>query len=242
MIKTLIIDDEPIIREGLKNIIKNEEINLEIIGECGSVSEAVTIIKACKPELLLLDINLPDGNGFDIIQKTAEHNYNVIFVTAYDEFALKAIKLGALDYILKPIDPDELVEAVEKCNTRNNKSVIERALISKETLENKPKRIVLRLQDSFQVLEFDEIIYCNSEGSYTTFYSNDGKKIMVSKSIKEYEKQLPEDLFIRCHQSYLVNVKYISKYEKEGYLLLRNEVRVPVSVRKKEEVIKRLYL
>lgn len=242
MIKTLIIDDEPIIREGLKNIIKNEEINLEIIGECGSVSEAVTIIKACKPELLLLDINLPDGNGFDIIQKTAEHNYNVIFVTAYDEFALKAIKLGALDYILKPIDPDELVEAVEKCNTRNNKSVIERALISKETLENKPKRIVLRLQDSFQVLEFDEIIYCNSEGSYTTFYSNDGKKIMVSKSIKEYEKQLPEDLFIRCHQSYLVNVKYISKYEKEGYLLLRNEVRIPVSVRKKEEVIKRLYL
>lgn len=242
MIKTLIIDDEPIIRDGLKNIIQSEGIQLDVVGECGSVKEAVTVVKACKPELLLLDINLPDGNGFDIIQQTADLNYDVIFVTAYDEYALKAIKLGALDYVLKPVDPDELTTAIDKCQSKNDKSFLERALISKESMESKPKRIVLRLQDSFQVIEFEDIIYCNSEGSYTNFHINNGKKIMVSKSIKEYEKQLPEDLFIRCHQSYLVNIKYISKYEKEGYLLLKTDTRIPVSVRKKDEVIKRLYL
>lgn len=241
MLKTLIIDDEPIIREGIKKIIAMENIPISVIGECGSVAESVTVINACKPDLLLLDINLSDGNGFDIIQKTIDLHYDVIFITAYDEFALKAIKMGALDYILKPIDPEELVEAIKKCSDINDKSFLERAIISKETLEDKPKRIVLRLQDRFQIIEFEDIMYCNSEGSYTTFFTNDGKKTMVSKSIKEYEKQLPEELFIRNHQSYLVNIKYISKFEKEGYLLLKNNTRVPVSVRKKDEVIKRLY-
>ncbi len=242
MIKTLIIDDEPIIRQGLIRLIEDEIPNLTVIGECESVSEAVTVIKAIKPDLLLLDINLPDGYGFDIVNQTPDLNYQIIFITAYDEYAIKAIKLGAIDYILKPVDADELLEAIKKLNPSNTKTISQRTQVAKESLDQKPKRIVLRLQDGFQVIEFEDIIYCKSDGSYTIFFINNGEKIMVSKSVKEYEKQLPDNLFIRNHQSFLTNIKYISKFEKEGYLLLKNKTRIPVSTRKKEEVIKRLHL
>ena len=241
MYKTIIIDDEPLIRESIKQVLEpyNE---LMIIGACGSVSEGETLINSCQPDLVFLDIHLVDGTGFDLLKKLKEINFKLVFVTSYDQYAINAIKLGAFDYILKPIDEDEFDETLQRLFKEGDKlpkTNKQRILLADNTLTGKNRRITLRLQDHFQLVNFDDILYCKSDGGYTTFYLKEGK-IMVSKSIAEYEKMLPEDEFIRTHQSYIVNICCIEKLTKEGFIILNNKASIPVSVRKKEEVTKRL--
>lgn len=242
MYKTIVIDDEPLIRESIKQILEPYK-EIMIIGACGSVAEGETLIKSCEPDLVFLDIQLLDGTGFDLLKKIEEINFKLVFVTSYDKYAINAIKYGAFDYILKPIDDDEFDETLQRLFKEEQKTGMisqQQIDVANNSLIGKNRRITLRLQDHFQLINFDDIQYCKSDGGYTTFFLSENRKVMVSKSLAEYEKLLPSYEFIRSHQSYIVNISFIEKLTKEGFLVLKNGANVPVSVRKKEEVVRKL--
>jgi two-component system LytT family response regulator len=240
MIRVVIIDDEPAIRKDTEQLMK-QQAGFIVVGTCGSVQEARTIIPATNPDLLLLDIELSDGTGFDIVQ-TLEIPCRIVFITAYHEYAIRAIKYGALDYLLKPLDEEELRSALDKVLKSAATVPDQRQLsIASQSFQQGglQNRIVLRSQHYLQVVPFEEIIYCQSDAGYTTFFLTDNRKIVVSKSIKEYEELLPT-WFMRPHQSYLINHNFIDRYHKDGYLVLRQGTEIPVSTRRKEYVIEYL--
>jgi two-component system LytT family response regulator len=227
--KALIIEDKAYIRKGLINLLGTVDTNVVIIGECGSVKEAVVVANACKPELVFLDINLTDGTGFDFLDQTEHLHFKTIFITAYEEYALKALKIGAVDYLLKPVDYDELQSALKKIKSL--------PITAKKVWYQNDSTLVLSLSDSFQVIELQELLFCESDKGYTTFYLADGKKYVVSKPIKVYEEQLEKLNFTRPHQSFMVNLKFIDKYDKSGIIYLKDGKKIPVSSRKKEGFI-----
>lgn len=240
MIRVVIVDDEPAIRKDTQALMQQQP-GFVVVGACGSVQEAKVIIPATQPDLLLLDIQLTDGTGFDILQDLAIP-CKVIFITAYHDHALKAIKYGALDYILKPLDEEELQTALDKVRkTEGAHPQQDQLAIARQSFQqgSLPNRIVLRSQQYLQVVPFEEIMYCQSDTGYTTFFLTENRKIVVSKSIKEYEELLPS-YFMRPHQSYLVNHHFIDRYHKDGYLVLRNNAEIPVSTRRKDYVIEYL--
>ena len=242
MYKTLVIDDEPLIRESIKQVLEQYP-EIVIIGTCGSVSEGETLIKNCQPDLVFLDIHLVDGTGFDLLKKIENIDFKLVFVTSYDQYAINAIKFGAFDYILKPIDEDEFDETLQRLFKEDVVTGVvsqQRVQLANNNLAGKNRRITLRLQDHYQLIDFDDIKYCQSDAGYTTFFLKDGKKTMVSKSLSEYEKLLPADEFLRTHQSYIVNISFVEKLTKEGFVVLKDKTSIPVSVRKKEEVTKKL--
>lgn len=239
--KALIIEDKEYIRKGLRNMLSLINADIEILGECESVSEAVIVTKACKPELVFLDINLTDGNAFDFLDQIETINFKIIFITAYEEYALRALKIGAVDYLLKPVDIDELETALNKIGSvsivEQNKQLIK----TKQAWNNDNDTLILSLQDSYQVLDLKKLMYCQSDKGYTTFYMENNKKYLASKSIKEFEQQLLDNSFSRPHQSFMVNLKFIDKYDKSGTIYLKNGVKIPVSSRKKDNFITRLF-
>jgi two-component system LytT family response regulator len=239
MIKTLIIEDELYIRKGLIALINTLNKGLSIIGECETVKEAVTVVKACKPDLVFLDINLPDGNAFEFLEQTKQLHFKVVFITAYQEYALQALKNGAVDYILKPVDIEELEIAIDKVLKTNSFIKREQLTEVKKVWNTDNDKLILSLRDTFQVVLLKELMYCTSNKGYTVFYLNDGHSYMTSKPLKEYEDALPEDIFIRTHQSYFVNTNYIDAYDKSGYITLKNGKKIPVSTRKKETFLSR---
>ncbi|PSL45473.1 LytTR family two component transcriptional regulator [Chitinophaga niastensis] len=239
MIRTLIIDDEPAIRKDLEWLIKRYP-DFIVLGSCGSIAEARVIIPNTEPELLLLDIELADGTGFELLQEFPERNFKVIFITAYNQHAIKAIKFGAYDYLLKPVDEDELTETLLRLKAAGPSNAKVQMEVTGSHLHNKKpglhNRIVLRSHQYLQVVSFEEILYCQSDGSYTTFHLSDKRKITVSRPIKEYEELLPENWFIRIHQSYIVNHHFIDRFLKDGLLILKDGTQIPVSSRKREYV------
>ena len=241
MLKTLIIEDEIYIRKGLRTMIESLEKNLVILGECESVKESVIVAKSTKPDLIFLDINLIDGNAFDFLEQTSELNFKVIFITAYEQYALLALKNGAVDYILKPVDIEELEVAIDKAISLNSATQKEHLQVVKnQMIDNKKDKIVLRLQEGFQVIRLEDLVYCNSDKGYTTFNLSNGKSYIASKPIKEFESQLPSKTFFRTHQSFIVNVSFIDKYDKNGYIYLKSGVKIPVASRRKEEFVTKL--
>ena len=242
MIKALIVEDELYIRKGLISMIASLDKDIDIIGECESVQEAITVTKACKPDLIFLDINLKDGIAFDFLDQVKDLKFQVIFITAYDQYALQAIKNGAVDYILKPVDIDELSDAIDRVQTITADRSTHLEIVKEQFVENKREHIVLRLQEGYQIIRFEDLMYCQSDKGYTTFYTNDKKSYIASKPIKEFESQLPNDLFVRTHQSYMVNLRFIDKYDKTGYAFLKSGAKIPVSTRKREEFVSRLLL
>lgn len=239
MIRVVIIDDEPAIRKDLQALMQ-QQAGFVVVGACGGIQEARVLIPASQPDLLLLDISLADGTGFDLLQELTPA-CKVIFITAHQHFAIKAIKYGALDYLLKPVDEEELQQALARVSRMQAAEPAQLA-VAREQLKQGglPHRIVLRSQQYLQIVAFEEIIYCQSDAGYTTFFLTDGRKIVVSKSIKEYEELLPDTWFLRPHQSYLVNHRFIDRYHKDGYLVLRNNIEIPVSTRRKDFVMEYL--
>jgi len=235
--KTLIVEDKAYIRKGLLNLLQLIDTNVEVIGECETVKDAVVVAHACKPELIFLDINLLDGNAFDFLKQAEGLAFKVIFITAYEEFALKALKSGAVDYLLKPVDIDELKMALQKVKILPIAEQQKQIKTVKAVWHNEDSKLILSLHDSFQVIELKELMYCESDKGYTTFYCIDNKKYMVSKTLKEFEERLINANFVRSHQSFMVNFKYIDKYEKSGAIYLKNGKKIPVSSRKKEHFI-----
>ncbi|MDG4714379.1 LytR/AlgR family response regulator transcription factor [Winogradskyella marincola] len=235
--QSIIVEDKAYIRKGLLNLLELIETDVRVVGECESVKEAVIVANACKPELIFLDINLTDGDAFEFLEQTKHLEFKVIFITAYEEFALKALKMGAVDYLLKPVDVEELKIALDKVKQLTVTEQKQKISVAKNVWQNQGDKLILSLQDSFQVVDLNELMYCESDKGYTTFYCNDGKKHLVSKTLKEFEERLTNANFTRPHQSFMVNLKFIDKYDKSGVIHLKNGKKIPVSSRKKEQFV-----
>lgn len=235
--KAIIVEDKAYIRKGLSNLLDLIDSKVEVIGECESVKEAVIITNTCKPDLIFLDINLTDGSAFDFLDQTEYLDFKIIFITAYEEFALQALKIGAADYILKPVDIKDLEIALKKVENLPIAEQKQQIKNVKSIWNNEESKIILSLHDSFQVIDLNELMYCETDKGYTTFYCNSGKKYMVSKTLKAFEEQLTAANFIRPHQSFMVNLKFIDKYDKSGTIHLKIGKKIPVSTRKKEHFV-----
>ncbi|MFK8039219.1 MAG: LytR/AlgR family response regulator transcription factor [Crocinitomicaceae bacterium] len=235
--KALVIEDKAYIRKGLLSLLKLVDFNVAVVGECETVKDAVIVANACKPELVFLDINLLDGNAFDFLKETENLTFKVIFITAYEEFALKALKAGAVDYLLKPVDIEDLEIALNKVSNLPVDDQKKQLETVKAVWSNDHSKLVLSLHDSFQVIDLNELMYCESDKGYTTFYCIDNKRYVVSKTLKEFEQRLSNANFVRSHQSFLVNLEFIDKYEKSGAIYLKNGIKIPVSIRKKDHFI-----
>lgn len=231
--KALIVEDKAYIRKGLLSLLELVDVKVDVIGECESVKEATIVTNSCKPELIFLDINLLDGTAFDFLDQTVFKDFKVIFITAYEEYAIRAIKIGAVDYLLKPINIEELQAALHKVSQVSIPVQQQQVDKAKQAWKNEDNKLILSLQDSYQIIDLDELMYCESDKGYTTFYCSDGKKHLVSKTLKEFEDRLLAAQFTRPHQSYMVNLKYIDKYDKSGVIHLKNGRKIPVASRKK---------
>jgi len=212
--------------------------NISIIGEAEGVESGKKAIEKLRPDLVLLDIKMGDGDAFDLLTQIDNIFFKIIFVTAYEEYALKAIKFSALDYLLKPVDNEDLKIAFEKAE----KQILNDLKIQLSTLQvnlnsTQSKTIVLRTMDKIYLVEIMEIVHCESEGNYTLFFTSDGKKYMVSNPMKEYADILEDHGFFRIHKSYIVNVSFIDSYDKRGYIVLKDGTNLPVAKRKKTELM-----
>lgn len=235
--KTLLVEDKAYIRKGLLNLLQLIDTDVTVIGECESVKDAVVVANACKPDLIFLDINLTDGNAFDFLDQTEHLNFKIIFITAYEEYALQALKIGAVDYILKPVDITDLEIALQKVAALTITEQKQQIKTVKSVWSNEDSKLILSLHDSFQVIDLNELMYCESDKGYTSFYCSNGKKHVVSKTLKTFEDQLNAANFTRPHQSYMVNLKFIDKYDKSGTIYLKNGKKIPVSSRKKDAFV-----
>lgn len=236
--KAIIVEDKEYIRKGLLNLLQLIDADVDVVGECESVQEAVIVAKTCQPELIFLDINLKDGNAFEFLEQSNHLQFKVIFITAYEEYALKALKYGAVDYLLKPVDVDELRTALNKISILSVSDQKKQISKVKDAMHHVSNKIILSLQDSLQVIDLNELIYCESDKGYTTFYCKNGKKHIASKTLKEFEDQLLANDFVRPHQSYIVNLNVIDKYDKSGRIYLQDGTNIPVSFRKKDSFLK----
>lgn len=244
MIKTIIIDDEVKARDTIQHMLAAYCPEIEVIDTAGSVKEGKKVLIAKKPDLVFLDIKMGDGTGFDLLRALDNIDFFIIFVTAFEEFAIRAIKFSALDYILKPIDPDELVSAVEKARGKIVKESmdvkLEALYENLDVFASNNKKIVLKTTGSVHLVKLKDIIRCESEKNYTHFFTMDQEKITVSKTLKEFNELLTEFSFYRVHQSHLINLAHVKRYEKNdgGYLVMDDNSSVPVSFRKKEDLMK----
>lgn len=242
-LRAVIVEDEENSRETLKSLLKEFCTGITIEGMAESVQDAVSLISNVKPDVVFLDIELQSGTGFDVLNLTSNLNFEVIFTTAFDQFAIKAMKFSSLDYLLKPIDLEELHGAIEKARKRKNQEVYKKQL---ETLmynlkQEKPKlnKICLSTSDGLDFIEVDTILYCKANGSYTSFILNNKKEILVSRHLKEYVSLFHEHDFMRVHNSFLVNLKNVDKFVRSdgGYIIMNNGDRVNISRSKKDEFV-----
>jgi two-component system LytT family response regulator len=242
MIKAIIIDDEIVLRDLNKALLNKHFPEIAVVAVCGTVDEGVEMIDELQPELILLDIRLSDGTGFNILQQIKPYNYSVIFITAYNEFAIKAIRFSAIDYILKPVDEQEFCDAVDRAiSSRSNNQLHQQVETFFNYFERKTqqRRLVLKTADTMHLVDVVDITYCRSDSNYTTFFFHNREKILVTRVMKEYEDLLAEYGFFRPHHSFLVNLQYVSKLDKTdgGFLVLKDGTELPISLRRKRKLI-----
>jgi two-component system LytT family response regulator len=240
MLRTLIIDDEKNNRRKIRELLENHFPNVQLVGEAEGVKTGLESIVNHSPDLILLDIRLMDGDAFDLLNQVGKVNFKIIFITAYEEYALKAIKFSALDYLLKPVLLDDLKAAIAKAeNQIMNELNLKLLELSNNLNASQNKRIVLKTVEKLHFVPVQDIMRCEADRNYTTFFLTDNKKIVVSGSIKDYEDILCEQGFYRLHKSHIVNLTYIKSYEKAdgGTVILTDGSHVPVAVRKKNQLI-----
>ena len=240
--RTILVDDESPNLENLRMLLQQHCADLTIVAEAGDVDEGINAISLHQPELVFLDIHLHNRSGFDILKQVSDINFEIIFITAYDQYGIQAVKHMALDYLLKPVDILELKEAVEKArqkiSLKKKNERLEYFCDFLRTGNTLPPRIALPLHDEIKYVPIEEILRCEADNSYTWFFFTSGEKALVSKTLKEYESVLSDHGFIRTHQSHLVNSYHIRSWLREdgGILLLNNQTRVPVSKINRERV------
>lgn len=249
MIKVAIIDDEENSRDSLKGKLDLFCPEVEIAGEASGVEEGISIITESQPDAVFLDIKLAGESGFDILEHIKESedvDPEVIFITAHDEFAIQAIKFSALDYLLKPIDPEELVKSIRKVEGRKglprNAANLNVLVENIRQASDSPKKIVVPTSDGMHVIKLSDIVRLESSSNYTTFYLNTEKSLLASKTLKEFDNMLTGYNFHRVHKSHLVNMNYLKRYVQTdgGYLILEDGSKIPVANRKKEQLLNTL--
>ena len=244
MKKVLIIDDENRTRSLIAKMIDSFGFDVETIPEGENVQSGIKAIEKHNPDIVFLDIQMPDGTGFDVIRSIGNKNFEVIFITAHEEFAIKAIKFSALDYLLKPVDASELKAALEKAlelvDSEKNNGQFD--ALHSNIQSNEKRRLVLKTQESVHVVDLEQIIRCEADRNYTSFFLKDNKKILVSKTLKEYETLLAAHNFLRVQQSHLINIDYVDRYDKKngGAVVMKEGSEVPLSPAKREVFFKRL--
>ena len=238
--KVYLLEDELLVQDYIKNILKNIDY-VEIVGCSETVSKAAEDLTHLHVDLILADINLKDTSSFKLFDLIPINNYDVIFATAFDQYAIQALNIGAIGYILKPFDASQLEAMIDKVYKRNSSFKIteDQFKISSNYFQRqiRPQKIVLKNLDFVQYLSFDKILYCEGDKGYATFYLKEGGKIVVCKNLKEYEDLLFTPNFIRCHQSFIVNMDYVHKYYKSGYIEMESGIKIPVATRKKDLIM-----
>lgn len=243
MISTIIIDDEVDGREALKLSIEKYCPEIIIKGMFGTPEQGIKAIKHIKPALVFLDVQMPEMSGFDVLQKLSPVTFQVIFVSAYDQYAIKAIKFSALDYLLKPVDVDDLMHAIKKVkeglHNKNNSWQYQSVLNNIQLKSGKIEKLAVPSVEGIDFFNTDDIIYCKADGSYTTLFLKDKPGKLVSKNLKDFENLLIHSGFCRVHHSYLINLKHVQKYVKGegGYVILSSGHHVDISRRKKDEFL-----
>jgi two-component system LytT family response regulator len=246
MIRTIIIEDEQKSRELLDAMIQKNCPELEIIGHASDVPQGVELIRGSKPDLVFLDISMPNGTGFEVLEQVSDQHFELIFATASDQHALKAIKYSACDYLLKPIDADELKAAVDKVvKKKKSNSGMDNLQFLIEHLKRADEnfqKITLPTGNAYEIVNIKDIIRCEADGSYTTFYLGDKRKLVISAGLKHYEELLPEIDFIRVHHHHLINMNHVLRFLKEdgGYAIMSDGSKIEISRRKKEAFMDRL--
>jgi len=241
-IKAVLVDDE-IDSIGAMLIQLNRHCpQVHVIGSFTSVEEAYEFLAHHEVDILFVDIEMPRLNGFELLSKLGKFTFKVVFVTAYDQFGIKAIKFQAFDYLLKPVDPDELKEVIYKYESQYNFEKDTNPYSNTVTSLNLEDKILIPVGSEFEFIQMDNIIRCESDDNYTLFYLTNKKKIIVSKTLKLIESKLPNNTFIRVHSSHLINIHYISRYHKSdgGYFELTNGENIPLSRTRKDEILKML--
>lgn len=243
--KVIIVDDEPSVRSAISTLLNDKCPDISIIASVGSVEAGYEAISRETPHLLFLDVELTDGTGFDLLERIGQPDFRVIFVTGHQEYALDAIKVSALDYIMKPFDKEELLAAVEKARRAINvgEEILKLKALHENIRDGKVlKRIILRTADHLQLVSVSDIVRAEADSNYTMFMLSGGKRILVSRTLKEFEKLLSKSGMIRVHQSHLVNISYIDKLVKRdgGYLILKDGSEIPLSPNLRQSVLQAL--
>ena len=248
-IRSIIIDDEKKSREALEEKIKKFCPDVEIVATAENAQQGMEAISKLQPELVFLDIEMPVTNGFSMLEKINALNFEVIFTTAYDQYAIKAIRFSALDYLLKPIDAEELQKAIEQYKKKKEKPgplhPLEQFRFLMESMKtaNDPfNKLALPTSDGFHMVYIKDIIRLQSDSNYTTFYLQGGKSLVVSKTMKEYEEMLEEYHFFRVHNSHIINLHLMNKYIKGegGYVIMEDGSSIEVSTRRKQAFLQKL--
>jgi len=241
-IRTVLVDDEKNSLIIMQKLLEKHTPDVEVVATAQSVSEGIEVINDYKPDLVFLDISMPDGDGFEVLEKVDYRKFQVIFSTAYDQYAIKAFEVAALYYILKPVTPEDLTEAVKRYQTSANDDITERIKILSNALKETPSRLVLPTSTGMHIIDIEEIVRCESSNNYTTFFLTDKKKIVVSKSIQIYEQMLSNSHFCRIHNKHLVNIKFVKKYVKGrgGHVILHDGTNVDVSDGRKKNFLDKL--
>ena len=244
--KTIIIDDNQKATNFLKELIQHYCPNLKLLGSASNIQEGKTLIEQVMPELVFLDIEMPNGTGFDLLRQLPNLAFKVIFTTAHEKYALKAIKFSALDYLLKPIDLDDLQQAVQKAQEGAKgtflQTQVKTLLQNLQTTPQEPARIILKDKYGMQVTKLQDIIRLEADNNYTKFVIKNQNILLLSKPLGDYEKILPQHQFFRCHKSHIVNLDYLLRYDKreDEVLIMQDGSKVPVSRRKLDILLEKL--
>lgn len=239
--KALVIDNEKNIRTTVVDLITAFCPQITSVAEADGVVSGLKKIHELQPDIVFTDVEMDDGTGMDMLSKLGDIKFQVIFITAHNKYAIDAFRFSAIDFLTKPINPDELAKSVQKAESNiKNKLFLEQvAVMNEKNLAKSEKKIVLKELDAIHIIKVKDLICCEASGIYTTFFIDNNKQIVVSKNLKEYEEILEPYDFLRVHNSFLINANKIEKFEKNdgGFLIMEGGQRVPVSQRKKDVVI-----
>ena len=242
MLRALIIDDEAHMRDTLVKLLGLHCPEVQVVGQASGVATGTAAINEFHPDLVFLDIQMKDGTGFDLLYNLPSIDFKVIFVTAYDQYALQAFRCSAVDYLLKPINPELLTDAVKRAGQMIQEHFNLQMKALEENLKSvnkQHKKIIIKTTENIHLLDMKNIISCESENSYTTIHTAGGDKILVSKTLKDYEDMLADCGFYRVHKSYLINLLQIKRFERQdgGYIVMCNDLKIPVASRKRDELL-----
>ena len=245
MITAIIVDDDIKNIRVLKGLLEEFCPQVQVIGEAYGIEEAVTVVKANNPQLVFLDIEMPYGNGFQLLDRLMPVDFEIIFITAYDNYAVKAIRYCALDYLLKPVNIKELLQAVqrttEQVKTKETNLKLQVFVDALRSRQNEMQKIAIPGMDGLNFVDMKSIVRCESDRNYTHVYLLHGKKITTTKTIGEFEEILPEGIFFRIHNSHLINLNCIKKYFKGrgGYVVMDDDTNIEVAARRKDSFLNR---